>query len=582
MNIRELLIKIGVDAGDSTRELDRIDRQTDKVKRGFQSLNGVLTALFAGGAIKSILGTADAMQNLQSQIGTSTGDMANANAKFNELAGHAKDTRQNLDAYVGSWAKMNSGIKQFGGTADDTTRFMDTLGAAFTSNGTAAESSRAALFQLGQTMQSGVVQGEEMNSLMDAQGELYHDLAVGIGGTVVGYKKMQAAGKVTGKMLMEQVNKLYPKYMKRLHDMPMTLGQTWENIMTDVKTGINGVNDSTKAIPKLAAKIMKGWNMLTAGIGDLIKQMGGLDNALTHLGRVATPLGVLLGVLLGFKALAFLTSPIGLIIGLGLAIGALYDDYLTWKEGGESFINWAQWKPEIDAAKDGINGIRDALKNLMGIDLSTWSIKGELADITEQFKSLVEMGNHAADMLNALAKGDFTAAAAAGKALMTQGQDKSSATPGVQKSAESAREQFNAPFQAIDDYVEGFFKKYLLPNGSGMGGNNAPAATVPVIKPVEPTDRGKATSTAGDTNVNTAPAGVQMPAAGAPGAALPKTTTVNNNVTAPQTINVTNNITAAPGQDPAAIGNAVTNQMQFKLKDYGFDANSLVNAGGAK
>lgn len=38
--------------------------------------------------------------------------------------------------------------------------------------------------------------------------------------------------------------------------------------------------------------------------------------------------------------LSFLTTPLGLILSLGLAVLTLYDDFKTFKEGGQSFINW--------------------------------------------------------------------------------------------------------------------------------------------------------------------------------------------------------------------------------------------------
>ncbi|WP_218821838.1 hypothetical protein, partial [Staphylococcus aureus] len=44
-----------------------------------------------------------------------------------------------------------------------------------------------------------------------------------------------------------------------------------------------------------------------------------------------------------FKAfrLAFLASPIGIILALGTALALLYDDWKTWKEGGKSLIDWS-------------------------------------------------------------------------------------------------------------------------------------------------------------------------------------------------------------------------------------------------
>lgn len=39
--------------------------------------------------------------------------------------------------------------------------------------------------------------------------------------------------------------------------------------------------------------------------------------------------------------LAFLATPLGMLLALGVAIAALIDDFLTWKEGGESLIDWS-------------------------------------------------------------------------------------------------------------------------------------------------------------------------------------------------------------------------------------------------
>lgn len=48
-----------------------------------------------------------------------------------------------------------------------------------------------------------------------------------------------------------------------------------------------------------------------------------------------------------FLNLGFLATPIGMLIGLGVAILALYDDFMTWKEGGESLVDWGSGFGEI-------------------------------------------------------------------------------------------------------------------------------------------------------------------------------------------------------------------------------------------
>lgn len=67
-----------------------------------------------------------------------------------------------------------------------------------------------------------------------------------------------------------------------------------------------------------------------------------------------------IGLLKLFR-LAFLASPIGIILALASALYLLYDDYKTWKEGGKSLIDWSKWTNGIDKI---IGKIKDFLAML--------------------------------------------------------------------------------------------------------------------------------------------------------------------------------------------------------------------------
>lgn len=50
----------------------------------------------------------------------------------------------------------------------------------------------------------------------------------------------------------------------------------------------------------------------------------------------------------------FLTSPIGLMIAALTALFLLWDDYQTWKEGGETAIDWSEWEGTIDSVTESL------------------------------------------------------------------------------------------------------------------------------------------------------------------------------------------------------------------------------------
>lgn len=68
--------------------------------------------------------------------------------------------------------------------------------------------------------------------------------------------------------------------------------------------------------------------------------------------------------LLKIMRLLFLTSPIGIVLAFAAAIGLLWDDYNTWKEGGKSFIDWEKWTQEADWVINKIKELIEWIKNL--------------------------------------------------------------------------------------------------------------------------------------------------------------------------------------------------------------------------
>lgn len=78
---------------------------------------------------------------------------------------------------------------------------------------------------------------------------------------------------------------------------------------------------------------------------------------------------------LGFVAawkllnLSFLASPLGMILTGLLAILALYDDFKTFEEGGESLLDWGKLTPIIDDIKTAISSVADTISNVINLVL---------------------------------------------------------------------------------------------------------------------------------------------------------------------------------------------------------------------
>ncbi|MCE6001888.1 hypothetical protein [Acinetobacter pittii] len=122
---------------------------------------------------------------------------------------------------------------------------------------------------------------------------------------------------------------------------------------------------------------------------------GGFIGTIAKLASVLPMLKSLLFLIKSLR-LAFLASPIGIVLALAAAIAALWDDYQTWKNGGESLIDWSKWEGGIETAIARIKELAGLIKNLKdktvefvtkAIDDPAGAAKETVAAVTEAAKT---------------------------------------------------------------------------------------------------------------------------------------------------------------------------------------------------
>ncbi|HEA0957099.1 lytic transglycosylase catalytic [Escherichia coli] len=169
------------------------------------------------------------------------------------------------------------------------------------------------------------------------------------------------------------------RFMTSLKSLGEMAGMARDKIGSNLADGLAGQIDNLRKkiienFPKIEVtitKVIKGilWLgeivgrvafRIVDGAGDIIEWWGKLD------AETKTLIEVIGGLVVAMRILnsTFWMSPIGLITGLIVALGLLWEDYKTWKEGGNSLIDWEKWQPAIDKAKDAITWLRDHLLEL--------------------------------------------------------------------------------------------------------------------------------------------------------------------------------------------------------------------------
>lgn len=252
------------------------------------------------------------------------------------------------------------------------------------------------------------------------------------------------------------------KFMTSLREFGAMAGMARDKIGSNLAGGLAGsldtlrrhILDNFPRIEQTLTKAIKGILALGDIIGRLffrlIEGTSSLINWWQSLDKQTRELISLFGALtIALRILnsTFWMSPIGLITALAAGIALLWEDYQTWKEGGDSLIDWGKWKPEVDAAlkmvrdlKGSVNELAKALAKLLNIDPKSWSLKWDFSNFIDQMGEFSKMLNMIADLLNAIKDGRWADAASIGKQMLNQGSENPSAMPMVTDSANSVAE----------------------------------------------------------------------------------------------------------------------------------------------
>ncbi|HHX7550431.1 TPA: transglycosylase SLT domain-containing protein [Klebsiella pneumoniae] len=236
------------------------------------------------------------------------------------------------------------------------------------------------------------------------------------------------------------------KFMTSLRSFGLMAGMARDKIGSNLANGLAGSIDTLRRhildnFPKIEGAITAGvkgvlWfgEIIGRVVYRLIQLTGDIINWWKSLSTETRQVIEVFGALMiAWRLLnsAFAMSPIGRVIMLGAALIGLYDDYRTWKEGGQSLIDWGKWEPGIKYAQKAFSslskdfgGIYVKVKDLgsaivdlgkrflefINIDTSKFNGKWLFDQIIESVRSSIKILGSLVDALRKVISGDFSGA----------------------------------------------------------------------------------------------------------------------------------------------------------------------------
>jgi tape measure domain-containing protein len=224
--------------------------------------------LFAGFA-KEAIDLSDSYRTLQARLKLVSDSTEEFKISQTELFNISQRTRSGLSDTYNLYTKLETAIKLLGGTQAQALKTTETLNQAIKLTSMGAAQDSAAILQFSQALGSGVLRGDEFNSVMENAPGLASALAIGLDVPVSKLREMAQAGKLTADQLINALGKSAPQIAEQFALLPVTVS----GAMTQVNNALlkyignsENANSATSRLSTILQTVAKNFDAVVSSI----------------------------------------------------------------------------------------------------------------------------------------------------------------------------------------------------------------------------------------------------------------------------------------------------------------------------
>ncbi|MFV7440174.1 phage tail tape measure protein [Pseudomonas vlassakiae] len=193
-------------ARSTQRSMGQVARHAESasasVAGSFKTIAGAAAAFFSAQQVVEYSQTWVGVQNRIKQVSETFDEFSRQSSAVFSIA---QNSQSSLEATAELYQRIAASSGQLGATQEKVAQVTQNISKAMSASGVSAESAQAALVQLGQAFASGVLRGEELNSVLEQAPGLAQAIADGLGVARETLRSMGEAGKLTSKEVFSAI-----------------------------------------------------------------------------------------------------------------------------------------------------------------------------------------------------------------------------------------------------------------------------------------------------------------------------------------------------------------------------------------
>ncbi|MEE9367044.1 MAG: tape measure protein [Dehalococcoidales bacterium] len=419
------------------RSLDTTTTKAQATTSAVQFLRRAIGLLGVGLAVRQIVAFADTFTQLQNRIrvaGVSTENLGLATERLLDIS---RRTRTDLESNVALFQRLGIAQQQLSATTEELFEFVENVGTALSIQGAAAGTARGAILQLSQAVGSGIVRGEEFNSILEGAFPVALAAARGIDrfeGSVSKLRSAVIAGEVTSTEFFRGLLSQGEALAEQFAQTTPTISQAFTVLNNELTVFIGSLDTAGGLTASFARAVID----LSLNLDTAVRVIGVFIGALAPAILSAIAAGLRTAAVAALS-LAAAIGPLGLIAAALSAAAvalALFGDRFKPVEGSiatleDIAVATFQFIEEaiVSLADNGFGSLTDAVDEFatgFGIGFKAIAIILEAfqesvflvaSGVINSFRAMLESARTLGEVIGNIITGDIAGAAASGGGL---------------------------------------------------------------------------------------------------------------------------------------------------------------------
>ena len=280
------------------RSLERVQDGADRASRALSlmdvAVRGIQIAGVAAG-LRALVMAGDALSQSMGRLTTAVGNVERAGEVYEALYRDALQTGVAVRESVDAFQRFSIAAREIGATSDQVLRLVGGLQRVAISSGASTSEIQGSTLQLAQALASGVLQGDELRSILEGLPTLAQALAGELGISIGELRKLGSEGKLTADVVFPALLRAVERVNGEFERAPLSVGRAFgqltaatENFLGQLDRAIGLSNALARALSGAARAVdglRQGAGLLSEGerLASLRRQAEALSAQISRL-----------------------------------------------------------------------------------------------------------------------------------------------------------------------------------------------------------------------------------------------------------------------------------------------------------